>query len=66
MTAWVEEYKGGSWASLLTSWTLSMLSPLFHKEYSRSRVTALNKQPVDAYVDIPYVETKCGYSCSDQ
>ncbi|KAH9985794.1 peptidase [Russula compacta] len=28
-------------------------------------VTALNKQLVDAYLDIPYAETKCGYACSD-
>jgi leucyl aminopeptidase len=28
-------------------------------------VTALNKQLVDTYLDIPYVETKCGYACSD-
>ncbi|KAI0259270.1 peptidase [Gloeopeniophorella convolvens] len=28
-------------------------------------VTAFNKQLVDAYLDIPYVETKCGYACSD-
>ena len=30
------------------------------------RVTELNKQLVDTYLDIPYVETKCGYACSDQ
>jgi len=29
------------------------------------KVTALNKQLVDMYLDIPYVETKCGYACSD-
>jgi len=28
-------------------------------------ITALNKQLVDAYLDIPYVETQCGYACSD-
>jgi len=28
-------------------------------------VTELNKQLVDTYLDIPYVETKCGYACSD-
>jgi len=28
-------------------------------------VTALNKRLVDTYLDIPYVETKCGYACSD-
>jgi len=28
-------------------------------------VTALNKGLVDTYLDIPYVETKCGYACSD-
>jgi hypothetical protein len=30
------------------------------------RVTEFNKQLVDKYLDIPYVETKCGYACSDQ
>ncbi|KZV69148.1 peptidase [Peniophora sp. CONT] len=28
-------------------------------------LTEFNKQLVDAYLDIPYVETKCGYACSD-
>ncbi|KAI0271153.1 peptidase [Russula aff. rugulosa BPL654] len=28
-------------------------------------VTALNKRLVDTYLDIPFVETKCGYACSD-
>ncbi|KAH9963857.1 peptidase [Russula dissimulans] len=28
-------------------------------------ITALNKQLVNAYLDIPYVETQCGYACSD-
>ncbi|KAG6837934.1 hypothetical protein H0H93_008328 [Arthromyces matolae] len=30
------------------------------------QVTQLNKELVDMYLDIPYVETKCGYACSDQ
>lgn len=29
-------------------------------------LTDYNKQLVDAYLSIPYVETKCGYACSDQ
>ena len=29
-------------------------------------LTKLNKKLVDAYLSIPYVETKCGYACSDQ
>ena len=29
-------------------------------------LTEFNKQLVDAYLDIPYAETKCGYACSDQ
>jgi len=28
-------------------------------------VTEMNKELVDTYLDIPYVETKCGYACSD-
>jgi len=34
-------------------------------DYVDPEVTNLNKQLVDAYLDIPYVETKCGYACSD-
>ncbi|KAI0295823.1 peptidase [Multifurca ochricompacta] len=34
-------------------------------DYVDPEVTALNKHLVDAYLDIPYVETKCGYACSD-
>ncbi|KIP12835.1 hypothetical protein PHLGIDRAFT_97545 [Phlebiopsis gigantea 11061_1 CR5-6] len=28
-------------------------------------LTAFNKELVDLYLDIPWVETKCGYACSD-
>ncbi|TFK43342.1 peptidase [Crucibulum laeve] len=28
-------------------------------------LTKFNKELVDAYLDIPYTETKCGYACSD-
>jgi len=35
-------------------------------DYVDPEVTELNKQLVDAYLDIPYVETQCGYACSDQ
>lgn len=31
-----------------------------------SSLTELNKKLVTEYLDIPYVETKCGYACSDQ
>jgi leucyl aminopeptidase len=34
-------------------------------DYVDPEVTELNKQLVDAYLDIPYVETQCGYACSD-
>ncbi|KAF8265465.1 peptidase [Lactarius quietus] len=34
-------------------------------DYVDEEVTELNKQLVDTYLDIPYVETKCGYACSD-
>ncbi|KAI9442603.1 peptidase [Lactarius indigo] len=34
-------------------------------DYVDSEVTDLNKQLVGAYLDIPYVETQCGYACSD-
>lgn len=29
-------------------------------------LTKYNMQLVDTYLSIPYVETKCGYACSDQ
>jgi bacterial leucyl aminopeptidase len=29
------------------------------------RLTDIIKKLVDAYLDIPWVETKCGYACSD-
>jgi len=29
------------------------------------KLTSFNKLLVDTYLDIPYVETKCGYACSD-
>lgn len=31
-----------------------------------SRLTEFNKKLIDEYLNIPYVETKCGYACSDQ
>ncbi|KAL4241566.1 Peptide hydrolase [Abortiporus biennis] len=34
-------------------------------DYTDNGLTNFNKQLVDAYLDIPYVETKCGYACSD-
>ncbi|TFY69933.1 hypothetical protein EVJ58_g152 [Rhodofomes roseus] len=34
-------------------------------DYVDADLTELNKQLVDLYLDIPYVETKCGYACSD-
>ncbi|KZT72590.1 peptidase [Daedalea quercina L-15889] len=34
-------------------------------DYVDEDLTELNKQLVDLYLDIPYVETKCGYACSD-
>jgi bacterial leucyl aminopeptidase len=33
--------------------------------FEPSSVTAFVKKLVDAYLSIPYVETKCGYACSD-
>ena len=36
---------------------------LMHASHS---LTEFNKQLVDAYLNIPYAETKCGYACSDQ
>lgn len=29
-------------------------------------LTEYNKKLVELYLDIPWVETKCGYACSDQ
>ncbi|KAG8797696.1 Leucine aminopeptidase 1 [Serendipita sp. 398] len=35
-------------------------------DFVDSNVVKFVKQLIDAYLDIPYVETKCGYACSDQ
>ncbi|KAF9232595.1 hypothetical protein BU15DRAFT_81053 [Melanogaster broomeanus] len=34
-------------------------------DYVDDILTEYNKQLIDAYLAIPYVETKCGYACSD-
>ncbi|KAL1743303.1 hypothetical protein HDZ31DRAFT_65139 [Schizophyllum fasciatum] len=34
-------------------------------DYVDEDVSNFNKQLVDLYLDIPYVETQCGYACSD-
>ncbi|KDR83532.1 hypothetical protein GALMADRAFT_235734 [Galerina marginata CBS 339.88] len=34
-------------------------------DFTDEDLTAFNKALVDLYLDIPYVETKCGYACSD-
>ncbi|KAA1466127.1 peptidase [Dentipellis sp. KUC8613] len=34
-------------------------------DFVDENLSNFNKQLVDAYLDIPYVETKCGYACSD-
>jgi len=34
-------------------------------DFTDNNLTAFNKALVDLYLDIPYVETKCGYACSD-
>ncbi|KAF8141831.1 hypothetical protein EV363DRAFT_1468042 [Boletus edulis] len=34
-------------------------------DYVDGSLTDLNKKLVDTYLSIPYVETKCGYACSD-
>jgi leucyl aminopeptidase len=34
-------------------------------DYTDENLTAFNKALVDLYLDIPFVETKCGYACSD-
>ncbi|KAG8762520.1 Leucine aminopeptidase 1, partial [Serendipita sp. 397] len=34
-------------------------------DFVDSNVVKFVKQLIDAYLDIPYVETKCGYACSD-
>ncbi|PAV20734.1 peptidase [Pyrrhoderma noxium] len=34
-------------------------------DFTDSALTKFNKELVDAYLRIPYVETKCGYACSD-
>ncbi|KAI6101929.1 hypothetical protein F5141DRAFT_1136446 [Pisolithus sp. B1] len=34
-------------------------------DYVDHLLTAFNKELIDAYLSVPYVETKCGYACSD-
>lgn len=34
-------------------------------DYVNPMLTEVNKKLIDAYLDVPYVETKCGYACSD-
>jgi len=34
-------------------------------DFTDESLTAFNKELVDLYLDIPFVETKCGYACSD-
>jgi len=34
-------------------------------DFTDDGLTNFNKQLVETYLDIPYVETKCGYACSD-
>ncbi|KAL4065989.1 hypothetical protein V8B97DRAFT_1933155 [Scleroderma yunnanense] len=34
-------------------------------DYVNPTLTEVNKQLIDAYLDVPYVETECGYACSD-
>ncbi|KAH7885878.1 hypothetical protein F5I97DRAFT_1876113 [Phlebopus sp. FC_14] len=34
-------------------------------DYVDEILTEYNKQLIDAYLQVPYVETKCGYACSD-
>jgi len=34
-------------------------------DFTDDALTKFNIQLVDTYLDIPYVETKCGYACSD-
>lgn len=41
------------------------LSPFVRTTEYHPSVTELVKKLVDEYLSIPYVETKCGYACSD-
>ncbi|KAJ3551860.1 hypothetical protein NM688_g4466 [Phlebia brevispora] len=34
-------------------------------DYTDASLTTFNKKLVELYLDIPYVETRCGYACSD-
>ncbi|KAF5369908.1 hypothetical protein D9758_001231 [Tetrapyrgos nigripes] len=34
-------------------------------DYTDPALTNFNKQLIETYLDIPFVETKCGYACSD-
>ena len=34
-------------------------------DFTNDKLTQFNKGLVEEYLSIPYVETKCGYACSD-
>lgn len=34
-------------------------------DYTDSKLTQFNKDLIEEYLSIPFVETKCGYACSD-
>ncbi|KAG6332037.1 hypothetical protein ID866_7048 [Astraeus odoratus] len=34
-------------------------------DYVDSSLTEFNKKLIDTYLNVPYIETKCGYACSD-
>jgi hypothetical protein len=59
--SWIMSIRGKTDICFLSSSVRNSL-PL---DYPYS-VTKFNKKLVDAYLGIPYVETKCGYACSDQ
>lgn len=69
MTAWVK--KGTKEVvGVITDYTDKTYALFFLIRNSSSddtpRLTEFNKKLIDAYLDIPYAETKCGYACSDQ
>ena len=70
MTAWVK--KGTQEVvGVITDYTDNTYAPVlfFLPDGSPNetlRLTEYNKKLIDAYLDIPYKETKCGYACSDQ
>jgi bacterial leucyl aminopeptidase len=73
MTAWVKNGTREE-VGIIVDYTDEAFVPYRHTlgaifdaiPFTFCSLTKFNIQLVEAYLDIPFVETKCGYACSDQ